>query len=266
MSIINKLRSWHDIYDAARVISDGLGEPVGPVDVLALAIEQHLTLSAKLVNGAWGRRCCEVTDLARLDMREIPTLDGAGMIQVPLSGHLLTLAGKIFHVDGDVVSLDGIFDLPMIGGERIDVEFTFHQLQFHPEPGHVSLDGVLVRRSDGQLYELQERHEKRADWRDRMGNPANFHPAGALPDDRIFVVRKQFLDDFIATHSKLPDELKSRERSTLLNIIGVLLNALNCKESSLISELLEKHPEVPGIKKRTLEEKFAEAKRALRSN
>ena len=51
----------------------------------------------------------------------------------------------------------------------------------------------------------------------------------------------------------------------MLKIIGALLGMLETKEGALIAELLEKYPATPGIKKRTLEEKFAEAKRSLRN-
>jgi len=57
----------------------------------------------------------------------------------------------------------------------------------------------------------------------------------------------------------------TRERNNMLNIIGALLGMLETKEGALIAELLEKYPPTPGIKKRTLEEKFAEAKRSLRN-
>lgn len=60
--------------------------------------------------------------------------------------------------------------------------------------------------------------------------------------------------------------LAARERSNLLNIIGALLGLNGTKEAAIIAELLEKYPATPGIKKRTLEDKFAEAKRSLQSN
>lgn len=60
--------------------------------------------------------------------------------------------------------------------------------------------------------------------------------------------------------------LTTRERTNLLNIIGALLGLNGTKETAIIAELLEKYPNTQGIKKRTLEEKFAEAKRVLGSN
>ena len=60
--------------------------------------------------------------------------------------------------------------------------------------------------------------------------------------------------------------LQPRERTTLLNIIGALLDANGTKEAALIAQLEEKYPTASGIKKRTLEGKFALAKRSIAAN
>lgn len=60
--------------------------------------------------------------------------------------------------------------------------------------------------------------------------------------------------------------LQPRERTTLLNIIGALLEAIGTKEAALIAQLEEKYPTASGIKKRTLEGKFALGKRSLAAN
>jgi hypothetical protein len=69
---------------------------------------------------------------------------------------------------------------------------------------------------------------------------------------------------------KIEDKpLSTRERDTLLTIIGVLLELIQSpvagrdSEAAVIKEMLQNYDERPGIKKRTLEQKFAEAKRIL---
>ena len=57
--------------------------------------------------------------------------------------------------------------------------------------------------------------------------------------------------------------LQQRERTTLLNIIGALLEVNGTKETALIDQMEERYPAVSGIKKRTLEAKFALGKRSL---
>ena len=60
-----------------------------------------------------------------------------------------------------------------------------------------------------------------------------------------------------------------REREILLNIIGVMLELLQSpkpgrnSDAAIIKEMLENYGEKPGIKERTLQEKFPAAKRSL---
>lgn len=255
------LRTWLDTYQAADVLSKALNEPVNNIDVLRLALDGHLVLSAHFVNSAYGRPCKRVRP-DEVEWKELPTLDGKGTINVPSSGHTLLFGQDLYLVAGDVRLLDGTWDLPMIGGEVVDVEFQFHQLSLHPTPTAVSLEGVLIQSDEGDLFEVQHRASSLT-----AGQPASFHPAGALPEDHVLVVRRANLDRFIQQHSALPapvnDALTARERTTLLNIIGALLEMNGGKEAGIIGDLLDRYLDKPGIKKRTLEEKFAEAKRSL---
>ena len=74
------------------------------------------------------------------------------------------------------------------------------------------------------------------------------------------------------------DTLRSRERTALLNIIGALVSLILDKtpsgqkisvydsQAAIISGLLGYFPNVYGISARTLEEKFAQAKRSLKQS
>lgn len=67
-------------------------------------------------------------------------------------------------------------------------------------------------------------------------------------------------------------ELEPRERLTLLNIIGVMLELLQSpkpgrtSDAAIIKEMIENYGEKPGIKQRTLQEKFPAAKRSLKAD
>jgi len=71
----------------------------------------------------------------------------------------------------------------------------------------------------------------------------------------------------VATDVEKP--LKSRERGTLLNIIGALLELIKSpregrdSNAAVITELVENYDDKPGISKPTLENTFAEARRQL---
>lgn len=66
-------------------------------------------------------------------------------------------------------------------------------------------------------------------------------------------------------------QLKNRERETLLTIIGVMLELLKSpkpgrdSDAAVIKEMLDNYGDKPGIKERTLQEKFPIAKRTLMS-
>ena len=72
-----------------------------------------------------------------------------------------------------------------------------------------------------------------------------------------------------ATTAEKP--LGERERTTLLNIIGVLVELIKApkpgrdNDSALIEEMLKNYGDTAGIKERTLQAKFAAAKRSLTS-
>lgn len=70
---------------------------------------------------------------------------------------------------------------------------------------------------------------------------------------------------------QLDKTLSARERDTLLNIIGALVELIQTprpgrdSDAAVINEMLSNYSDKPGIKERTLQEKFAAAKRSLLS-
>lgn len=74
------------------------------------------------------------------------------------------------------------------------------------------------------------------------------------------------LEHELAKKSETGSPIGNRERTTLLNIIGALLEKYVKKDEPLIAEIQQEYPAIPGLKTRTLQEKFAEARRSLKSN
>ncbi len=93
------------------------------------------------------------------------------------------------------------------------------------------------------------------------------HLSGLLRDClRALGVPETAPENLADRGTEIDRPLQPRERTTLLNIIGALLEANGTKEAALIAQLEEKYPTAPGIKKRTLEGKFALGKRSLAAN
>ena len=230
-----KLKQWLTVDDAASHLSIVFGEDVSAADVFRLALDGGLKLSVQLVNGAYGRPCVPV-EIGEIEWKEIPSLDGKGVVKIAKGGRVWQDEGRLFQVKSDVSSLpDGIWDLPMTGGERIDVEYAYQQLTGGPEVTAVSLDGVFVESSSGDLFEVQSHYADNEYFnKENLKKPLlqreNFHPAGGLPYDAVFVVRVDALLELEKTANPGPDSadkpLTNRERDTLLTIIGVL-----CKDA-----------------------------------
>ena len=238
MSKLFKLKEWLTISDAAKHISSAINEPVLEADILQLALDKHLKLSVHLVNGAYARKCT-VVDIFEVEYDEVPTLDGLGTLKIPKNGRIFQHTnGEILQVQEDVISISAdVWDLPMCGGERVDVEYKFQLLTDGITVTAVSLDGVFVCTNDGELRELQT-HYSDNEFIDKStlekpwNNNKNFHPAGGLPEDSIFVVRTTAIVEFLKSIENAPEQtekpLGNRERDTLLAIIAVL-----CKEAKL---------------------------------
>ena len=253
-------------------------------DLLQLALDEHLVISVHLVNHA-KVKLGKIKPFRDVELLTLPPLPRKGdlpgeppkEVKVP-AGMLmddsitaLTEDTPFLCFEEGVVSIEGVWDLAMLGGDRHDIAHELQQLTGGPAVTLVSLEGSFLKNEAGTYASIQDRFEDSY----RIGEDGkkikvrgSYYPAGGLPDDAPLVVRTSELSRFIAHLSDGEAgqrELGDRERATLLNTIGALLQYSGDKESAIIDALLTRHPGVPGLTKRTLEAKFAEAKRSLTS-
>jgi len=220
-----KLKDWLTVPDAARHLSILFGEDVTEADVLRFALDGRLKLSVDFVNHATAR-CGKIIPLAEAEIKKIPALHGDGVIGVVKNGFYLE-DDKVFSFSGDtVVSIDGIWDLPMLGAERLDVEHKYQFLTGGPSVELTNLTGPLVNRADRTWSLIVERFSNKNHLKSPRNHPDNYHPAGALPSDAVFVVRRSALQDLEALISEpqpsMERPVESKERATLLVIIAAL--------------------------------------------
>ncbi|HRQ46200.1 MAG TPA: hypothetical protein PK725_04575 [Rhodocyclaceae bacterium] len=190
MSKLFKLREWLTIPETARYMSISFGEDVTEADVLRLALDGHVRLSVHFVNHAKAR-CGKVisrdeTDwwlcpdsevfpggrpMNRADQATVATTKPAppklaALLDelppnerekfVPIMRSLNIDDERFLTLSDDVVTLQGIWDLPMIGAERLDVEHQFQALTGGPAVTLINLEGAFVEELDGALCQLQE--------------------------------------------------------------------------------------------------------------
>ncbi|MDD2744086.1 MAG: hypothetical protein PHV02_17620 [Rhodocyclaceae bacterium] len=238
MSKLFKLKEWVTIPDAARHLSQIVNEPVSEADVLQMALDGHLKLTVDFPNRAKAR-IGRVIPYKDVPHHELPSLDGKGTFTYadgyPLhdikNGEQLQGETPFIHFGKEVVSIDGLWDLAMLGNERIDIEFDLQNLIGGPEVTMTNIEGTFLNRSDGTWAALQDQFEDRT-----IADPdgkkktirGSYYPAGGLGTDCTRVIRTS---EILALQSRLDGTaldkpLAGRERDTLLTIIAAL-----CKDA-----------------------------------
>jgi len=258
VSKLFSLKEWVTLPDAAKHLSAVFGEDVAEADLLQFSLEGRLTLSVNFVNGAYARygrivgpESVEWDELPSLE--SIPGHDDATHIRFMRSLKLYEDRDQYVNLGNNVIKIDGVWDLPLLAGDRLDVEHRFQMLIGGHPVTSTNLEGSFVQRADlvcqlqesmddneyaagsnAQLAKLNQfineeklpaeegdallkaHAEKRKKFlADRKARPASegYYPAGGLPEDCNLVVRTSNLTSFIQSVSGVP----SVEPSTLSN-------------------------------------------------
>lgn len=236
MKKIFKLREWLTVDEAARHLTSVLEEEVGPSDILRMGLDGHLTLSVNFVNMTKARlgRVVPYKDVPKFELpgmgpdgrpsdEILQFVDGLPIKRI----EQLTEETPFLRFGKDVASIDGVWDLAMIGGERHDVEHAFQALAGGPAIELVSLEGAFVFRPDGQWANLQDRLPDAAvvalDGKKRK-RTGNYYPRAGLPSDAPIVVRTTAIAEFQARLQAPPPAadgrpLGTRQRDTLLKLV-----------------------------------------------
>lgn len=152
MSKLFKLREWLTPDEAATHISSVLGEPATTADLYRFALEGHLTLSVDFVNHTYARKGKWLkTDQIKFSLVEHDIFTG-DKLEIPYS-HPSNYEIRVSEDDWivleeSVVSIRGVWDLPMVGAEQLDIEHDYQQLTSGLEVTLTALDGVFVQRDD----------------------------------------------------------------------------------------------------------------------
>lgn len=166
--------------DAAAYLSDALGEVVTEADILRLSLDGHLTLSVYLPNGAMVKRGKIVTHsiddvVNAIANDEIPDdLNWAYLPKVPIEekgaaaiyddcSETIPFVTSLRLDDDQWITLDekkvtsvwGVWDLPMIGGERLDVEHKYLGLTEGPPITAETMEGAFIWRGPEDICQVQ---------------------------------------------------------------------------------------------------------------
>jgi hypothetical protein len=164
LSSLASLRKWQSPAEAARYLSEVFGKEIIEADILRFALDGHLKLSVNLINGVRARKLVGIKDVKGEDypvdintmFPEYP-LDSKGKLYpyIRKSGN----NGSLFlRVDRTESIIDGVWDLTMIGGERLGVERECQIMTGGPTVALQEMNNVLVERSDSNIWLLQEHY------------------------------------------------------------------------------------------------------------
>jgi len=268
-----QLKRWLTVAEAAKHLSTIFGEEVSDADVLRLALDHRLTLSVVFIDGVRASVCKPIADG---DIQYKEAMFQSQTIKIPIGGQITYGPdGQTLQVQSDIFWLedDEPYELTMMGGERGDVERKYWQLAGGTREETTSLDGVFL--SQGAIGPDKMYFQLKGELPPGEAGDRLYYPIGCLPEDAFFVVTVASLlaleSQVLAKNSTEGKEFSPKERNTLLTIIGVLLELIQHhkpgrdSEAAVIQEMLLNYEDKTGIGKRTLEGKFAEAKRILRS-
>lgn len=198
MSAIDDLREWQTPQEAAARLTRKLKDaPVTEADLYRLALEGRLTLSVEFRFPIQVRRGHRVTDVEALN-----SPDGNAVLNLQ--------DGTRVAMEDSVTTIKGVWDLPMLGGERFAAERRFAELTegppvYAPSGG----DGAFVADQTTGLYQLGY-----------VLGSSGWSAYGTLPDDSTLVVRTSTLLEFEKRIFKDPDRpLGTKERTTLLALL-----------------------------------------------
>jgi hypothetical protein len=156
MKKLLNLKRWLTVPDAARHLSMFFGEDVSEADVLRLALDGQLTLSVNFVNHTTGR-CGPVVPSGDANWIMTQSLSGDHQLRLPVS-RMRIAEDKSIDLDTEVIAIDGVWDLTMLGAEQTDVEHLYQFLTGGPPVEVQTFEGPIVCREDGTYCQLQSHY------------------------------------------------------------------------------------------------------------
>jgi len=218
-----KLKEWLIVPDAARHLSIVFEEEISEADVLRLALDGQLKLSVYFVNHVYA---IPGNVVPYEDVEWYPDDSISEPSDLPEEAkdrpEWLMKSKKIadnryLNLEKEVIKIKGIWDLSMIGNERLNIENEYQVLTDGPGVTISTLGSAYVESEEGQICQLQYRcgegspcgsdpqlvifndpeidHVLFSDSKRPYMHPDNFFPANGLSGDVVIVVRTKALID-----------------------------------------------------------------------
>jgi hypothetical protein len=197
-----------------------------------------LKLSINIVNGTQVYKGKYIKP-EEVEWEEFPTqiINDKIIDSITIPDSLYIDQNRFLRLDEKVSSIRNVWDLPMLGGERLDIEHYYQQLTGGPAVTLSNLDGAFLEKGEVvcQLLESWEENEyqsgslaqqrdmeshilkhnlpseeaskirsdfkkKRNEFLEKLKSQTdeeNYYPAAGLPEEGVLVVRTQAIIDFL---------------------------------------------------------------------
>lgn len=152
MSKLFKLKEWLTLEEAAAHISSVIGEPATLADLYRFALDRHLIISVNFVNHAKARKGKWVKtgeiEFHELRSDSLTGKDFPEAISIPSNCEIQVSKDDWISLDTGVSSIEGVWDLTMVGAESLDIEHAYQQMTSGLGVTLVAIDGVFVQQGD----------------------------------------------------------------------------------------------------------------------
>lgn len=253
MKSLFRLKKWLTIKQTAKRLSDFFGEKVSAADCLQLALDGHITISVLFQEGRYVIPANVIRTTQREQFSKFikrTTEEGAylGLLGEErfATNSELDLEYEDIDRHGDVFRLShGIYDLPMLGSEKLDVMFELDLLEGRSPGSYSNMEGVfldtpyglvnlltpfnnwqLKSDDDGIVKYYDTERNQYVDFSNE-GYSAFLYPADSLGKSE-FVFRGESIDKFERVYSDEPQQSLTLDDSLL--VIGALLDVLKNAE------------------------------------
>ncbi|WP_323086695.1 hypothetical protein [Klebsiella variicola] len=291
MKKLFRLKKWLTLEETAKRLSASFGEEIKPADCLQFALDGHLVISAVLDESRYAVLAEQVITTKRKSLgfaikRNTP--DGAyiGLLNEELFFTNEELDTEYLDIkrNGGIVKIsEGIYDLPMIGAEALDVMYAFESLRGIFSKARYNIEGAFLITSAGIVNIMESfndlivkyNKEGRMVYFDKDNDiPVDFDDYSNFfyPDDGLrsveFVFKTEHIDSF--ERSTLDDNEGDLSLSESLRILGSVLDTLKNSETkskrwtqeSLKVEMVERNP---ALKQRRIDDYFSLSNKAYKS-
>jgi hypothetical protein len=273
MSKLFKLKEWLTLEAAAKHLSTALDEDVSVADIYRLALDGHLVLSMNFPNKAHGnlgvivgientKRFKPPIELMEFIHRDNPENAPREIVVSDYIGN-----GQFINWDEKVETIEGVWDLPLLASEGLDLEHEYQLLTGGPEITLTMLAGAFIKQGDvlcrlvesndenecipgslaerreietfvrensvppEKVKEIWEMHEQnRKEFLEKKKSSPyenNFYPAGSLPKDGVYVVRTAEIVDFLNRINETPKQEKPLSTKERNSMLSLIAALLN---------------------------------------